>query len=358
MGIFCQSVSNRQRVSQRFRHIVEKMGQKDCLGSTKDLFSELGSFQIKYQAEFSKIIDSHNSILTKSINDLMVEISDLRSLLSISKSECDNSNEKVKNLRDEIRQVKSGLAKSLTKHEENDLKKKDEGHMDNKVAKDQGEDNIDKRNETAEVLTLNHDNQMGGATAHEISDDVLYESLILEVEEESNDQDEFQDKAKTVSEDVTSSGFTVDLSAREKKEKFHSYLIPTEKATDKVMNKMYRCEVCPFKTKSRQNLNQHRRLMHNKWKKYQCRQCNHVSTSYGNLMDHIDLEHDVCHVKVGVKRQLIADCLKEKKSIPQICKELRCSDYLVYKVKKLIENNESLSPKKAPGRRRKLVMNR
>ena len=75
-------------------------------------------------------------------------------------------------------------------------------------------------------------------------------------------------------------------------------------------------------------------------------------------MDHIDLEHDVCHVKFEVKRQLIADCLKQRQSIPQICKELRCSDTLVYKVKKLIENNESLSPKTAPGRQRKLVMNR
>ena len=335
------------------------MGQKDCLGSTKDLFSELGSFQIKYQAEFSKIIDSHNSIITKGISDLMVEICDLRSQLSISKSECDNSNEKVKNLSDEIRQLKSVLAKSLTKREENDLEKKDEGHMDNKVAKDQGEENIDSRKETAEILPLNHGNQMGGATTHEISDDVIYESLILEVEEESNDQDKFQGNTKTVSEDLTSSESTVGISAMEnEEEEFLSNLKPTEKATDKVTNKMYRCEVCPFKTKSRQGLNQHRRLIHNKWKKYQCSQCNHVSTSYGNLMDHIDLEHDVCHVKVAVKRKLIAECLKERKSIPQICKELRCSDYLVYKVKKLVENNESLSPKTPPGRARKLVMNR
>ena len=257
----------------------------------------------------------------------------------------------MKSLSDEIRQLKSGLANSFTKPEENNLKEKDEGHMENKVAKDQVEEDIHTRNEKAE-------DHMGEVTTHEFSDEVIYEALILEVEEESNDQDKLQVKAKTVPEDLTSTGCTVELSARENEEEFHSNFTPAEKAADKVMNKIYRCEECPFKAESRQSLNQHRRLIHNKWKKYQCTQCDHVATSYGKLMDHIDLEHDVCHVKVEVKRQLIADCLKQKKSIPQICKELKCSDYLVYKVRKLIANNESLSPKTAPGRQRKLVMNR
>ena len=54
-------------------------------------------------------------------------------------------------------------------------------------------------------------------------------------------------------------------------------------------------------------------------------------------------------VNFQIKRQQIADRLKEGKRIPKICKELNCSDTLVYKVKKMIENNESLAPKTAPG---------
>ena len=59
-------------------------------------------------------------------------------------------------------------------------------------------------------------------------------------------------------------------------------------------------------------------------------------------------------VDIEKRRQKIADCLVQGKKVPWIMKELGCSEKLVYKVKKMMKNNESLEAKTInnPGRPR------
>ena len=60
-------------------------------------------------------------------------------------------------------------------------------------------------------------------------------------------------------------------------------------------------------------------------------------------------------VDIRIKRELIADRLKQGKKPKEIMKELECGEKLVYKVKKMVMNGESLAPKTSPGRPRKVT---
>ena len=60
-------------------------------------------------------------------------------------------------------------------------------------------------------------------------------------------------------------------------------------------------------------------------------------------------------VDIIIKRNMIADRLKQGKKPKEIMQEFQCSDKLVYRVKKLIMKGESLVPKSSPGRPRKIT---
>ena len=60
-------------------------------------------------------------------------------------------------------------------------------------------------------------------------------------------------------------------------------------------------------------------------------------------------------VDIQIKRELIADRLKQGKKPKDIMREFNCSEYLVRMVKKMVEKGESLAPKTSPGRPRKIT---
>ena len=83
------------------------MEQNGCISRAKDFFNELGSWRDESQKQFSNIIESHNANIIEGISHLVAEVGGLQSQLSMTTKERNVLIETVKNLNDEIRQLKS-----------------------------------------------------------------------------------------------------------------------------------------------------------------------------------------------------------------------------------------------------------
>ena len=79
--------------------------RRACQSEMKEVFDKLISLREESYRQFSDIIDSHNSSVSKGINDLVNEVYDLRAELSLVRKEKSVLIETVDNLNVEIRQL-------------------------------------------------------------------------------------------------------------------------------------------------------------------------------------------------------------------------------------------------------------
>ena len=309
------------------------MGHKGCLSLARDLFNELGSWRDESQIQFSNIMNLHNSNIIKGIGDLVAEVSTLQSQLSITSNERNILMETVKNLSDEIRQLKSEF--SITTNERNTLIETVENFSDEITQlkseltilqplsepvrnhhKDQ--DAVDVEDTGAQVQEVE-----GLITGNETEDD--------EMRVDSNNQfDEMtrnEMPAVMVNENAQNDANQYDIDWEE-----DEHLETREKETALPdASKNFRCELCPFKTNNRKNLNTHINRMHNKkgiackdcgklfrekrgldehratahgfgGKRYKCEQCRYETARTNNLQVHIKVVHE------KIKRFFCREC--------------------------------------------------
>ena len=293
------------------------MAQEGCLHRARDLFNELGSWQDESQKQFSNIINLHNANLIKGINDLVAEVYGLQSQLSNTAKERNVLIETVKNLNDEIRQLKSEamLLQRLPPEPE-------EGQIENTeyVEDIDSEGSYGIVNGTQEESTIINSDHLYEANSYKLSDN------------DSNDR--VQDAANE--EDGQVEECAVDREAMMALKEVPNYCsksqirkeINTEAAKQEVI-KNFECELCQYKTKSRRNLNEHINRQHNKekiithcnecakafkdknsmkqhirnvhfgTKKFKCEQCPFTSSYPGSLKTHIKGVHDKIKLKCG-----------------------------------------------------------
>ena len=82
------------------------MAKKDCISQAKGFFNELGVLENEYHVQFSKVMNSQNALLIQGMKDMMEEISNLKNELLQTANEKSILIETVKNLNDEIKQIR------------------------------------------------------------------------------------------------------------------------------------------------------------------------------------------------------------------------------------------------------------
>ena len=86
--------------------------QNNCHDEVRALFRKLRSWQKESQGEFAKIMNSQSQNINKGINDLVEEVSDLRTQLSTMTKERGDLLGIIDNLTDENNQLRAELEQS------------------------------------------------------------------------------------------------------------------------------------------------------------------------------------------------------------------------------------------------------
>ena len=305
------------------------MGKKDCINVAKELFNELGSWRDKSQKEFANIIDSHNTSIIKGISDLVAEVCRLQSKLSITTTEKNDLIEIAKNFSDEIRQLKSELAilRTLPEPEVTHHQVQDTCYVEDTDAQDQDEEGLGIGNETEEEeLPLNYGNYLNETTCYEMPDEDANGTVYKEANEEDEFDWEEEEPLETIRSKKVDSSSNKTLQYHQKCNKEVSKFANTSadlicpechlvfsteenvkihmknvhsKSEDIISSRGYKlhkviknfkCELCPFKTNNRRNLNAHINGVHNE--NHVCIECGYTYGCKQNLKRHIDEVHE------------------------------------------------------------------
>ena len=97
------------------------MAPQDCQREVRVVFEKLTSLREESHRQFSDIINSHSGSISKGINELVQEVSDLKAKLSVNSKATNVLLETIDNLNGEIRQLNSKLTivHTLPEPEEN-----------------------------------------------------------------------------------------------------------------------------------------------------------------------------------------------------------------------------------------------
>ena len=296
-------------------------------------------------------MNSHNTNIITGISDLVAEIHGLQSQLSITTNEKNDLIETVKNLSDEIRQLKSELTilQPFPESKVNHHQEQDTGYLEDSVAQDQDEAALENGNEAEEEeLPLNHGNIFNETTCYKMPEeddndpvhDEANEKEVIDCDEEELSLETIRSKKEKMIVDSSSDKTlqyqpygnkedTLDFSKKENM-KIHMNnahfklerptVCPVDKGesehtdhslerqvyfsedtnsyrgnklhqegVNQEMSKNFKCELCPFITTTRRNLNAHINRVHNR--RQVCTECDKSYADKHNLEAHRETAH-------------------------------------------------------------------
>ena len=301
------------------------MGNEGSLKWASSFFTELGSWQDKSQNEFSKIVNTHNTIIIEGINGLIAEVHDLQNQLRTTAKEKNTFIETVVNLNGEIRKLKSEVInlKSSLHAKANCTQNEEEIYVEDLIVQEQGEGETNVKDNITESL----------CNLEPEEDSIKSEDCVnfneqgnhLDVSSHEDGYDSQQEKGNGV--DPTDQSEIDQLKKRKDKAKIelskreegyymecqgqsnHSQGSHVNLSQDqlqnmkenhnqnKTNNKDFKCELCNFVTNSRKNLNQHINRIHNQRthqrsiRRHICKECGKSYVMSKSLDEHIDAEH-------------------------------------------------------------------
>ena len=295
------------------------MEQNGCISRAKAFFDELGSWRDESQKQFSNIIESHNANIIEGISHLVAEVGGLQSQLSMTTKERNVLIETVKNLNDEIRQLKSITTKLQPLPESEDQAQEAEYVKDIDTL-GQDEEGLEIGNKTHEELPSNYVTQKDEPNFYEMPDEDANET-VQEVADEDYELSETRTVDREALWEQTDHSFQRQIYSSEEN-------VPESAKQDII--KDYKCELCSFKTHKRSYLNRHinqqhniakkicqecdkaycsnislrlhRETVHLGIKKFKCEICPYTTNRKSNLMTHINGVHEM------VKRHVCGEC--------------------------------------------------
>ena len=340
-----------------FKHNMTK-GQKDCQRQVKELIKKLDSWRDESHRQVSNIISSHSKNIDNNINELVDEFSELQAQVSVLREERNVLLETIKNLNGEIKQmsVKIPLAEgqesdnselaipdvkeecvelskvySETDHEEERLDYEDITpeivqqeniiYAINEHASPVNElDYIDDGKDRRETSLKTGSNLEHGVTKK--SKSKCSKKQILKPPRRTDHSQEFVCKicnfAFSTSENLSIHSKNVHNKlwnvshGDESKPKEQNDVSTTESAIIKNkykrntlgVHKKWKCELCPFESSWKDNLDRHVKSVHNmESNKYICGECGYAASQKTNLKRHRETVH-----KMGVKKFKCEKC--------------------------------------------------
>ena len=351
-------------LSQKMASSKMSEAQKACQIEVNEVFDKLRSLREESLRQFSDIIDSHSSSISKRIGGLIEEVCDLRAELSVFRKEKHVLLETVDNLNGEIRQLNAKLIASnnLPKPRERldqSIKEEDSSEVD--ISVEIGGDQDSPCNDGDDADTLSEEQAQ--------ADDILDEGMKLNDSHSSvyksskrNDKSDNNEKGNFMNTDLvcpvcnfefsTNENLSIHLNnihseskqkkvtlqdlSKVKNLKNHvtgvhkkardflcsecdyasSYKSDLKKHKESVhggSDKKYKCDHCPYQTHERRNLRNHIKGVHEKVRDHVCGECGYASSLKSGLKRHEETMHgkrdkkfkcDFCPYESHVKENL------------------------------------------------------
>ena len=269
-------------------------GPQDCQSEVRVVFEKLSSLREESHRQFSDIIDSHGSSISQGIEELVKEVSDQQTELSVIRRERNGLLGTIDTLNGEIRQLRAEL---LIAHP---LPAPDENYVLNM----QGEDDfvVDVSHTLEQERPINH-YEIGGK---EVGIDCveLSNQNAQQNKQSVDDQKSFNDSTadekgnKVVNEDIDADTphvnkvFKCELCAYEFAKR--STLTYHKSSVHKIDESKFKyvCEQCPYETISKGHFKTHIEGMHERVRKYICDVCGYAAFRSGNLKQHKQRVHE------------------------------------------------------------------
>ena len=312
----------------------------DSQTELRSFFYKLDSWREVSQRQFSNIINSYNSSITKGVNDLVEEVCNLKTQLSAITEERNDLLLSVNNLSNEINKLKDNLPKvhSLPDHEKNyecetpevgsskveamDVKEEDAEGTTYSTCLDGQAEHIDygsfqpevsvpdavpeEQNRTTTISTeigdwigiadvVDPDN-VQNIRAYK-DDGIDYENEVTEESRKSKG-----DSIEGVNEKSRKHGceecgyatFTKSTLMKHMKEVHENKKDPISAEgvyASSQKGKLSKCEQCPYKTYHQQRMRLHIEGVHEKVLKHTCGECGYAATWRSNLKRHMQTKH-------------------------------------------------------------------
>ena len=340
-----------------------RVGQNKCQTEVREVFEKLIDWRNECHRQFSDIVDSHRGSISKRVDELVEEVCELKSQLTVVEKEKTILIETVDNLNREMREMKSSY-KHLQGHEENSnqsIGEKDGSHDDISVKMepvlDSGElDPLTKERAQANNLVLNqkdsssilsttvHNNDKSDyhkkADGNYFNSDELvcmgcnfefstHENLLIHIKNvhsEFDDRNEASGNGSEIEEKSTQSEQDIALEPNKASTAVENML---QNGSNNGGHKILDCEPTSLKAKSRKNMKRLKSKMHN-GRDNVCDECGYTSSFSGALKRHKDYVHgkrdkilscDICPFRTHTKEYLKAH-LKKIHSVKRGIKDL------------------------------------
>ena len=292
---------------------MDEMSKKDCISQVKDFFNELGVLENEYHRQFSKVIHSQNALVIKGMKDMAEEVRSLKNELLHTANEKSILIETVKNLNDEIKQIRSELKVNTDVPK---IQEMNDPALEAIEIKEQktNDDNEVYWEEKELLIDINKSKDEGVAISHE-SNVASDEPPFKEMKDIENVHEKIE---------LLDKGESAEYSLKHQAPLHEDPISSSSNELPKLngesnMIKSFECELCEFRTHSRYNLNKHINKVHNKRrlctecdksfadkrtlevhretihlgiKKFKCEQCSFASGREPSLKTHIQIVHD------------------------------------------------------------------
>ena len=283
------------------------------------MFEKLTSLREESHRQFSDIINSHSGSISKGINELVQEVSDLKAKLSVNRKATNVLLETIDNLNAEIRQLnpKLTIVHTLPEPEENhdshiqeedgsevgvpiDLNLERPGiHLDidtEEVFQD-NEDTFDTHNQDQKLHSSNDCNNLSDPPTNELTEDLVNNVGKLQTHEDLNQYkaersvEKHIDTRENHSEDYVCPHCNFSFSTSENLAIHVENVHPNLDASEMIFRNNEELE-------KKSNLSKDNTALHEitvghkeRNKKYKCEECPYTSNYNRNLKAHIDIVH-------------------------------------------------------------------
>ena len=272
----------------------------DSHTEVKHLFNKLDSWREvsqRAQRDFSNIISSHRGNISNGINNLVEEVSDLKSKLLVLTEERNVLLERVDSLTSENQQLLLLLQEPKGYYEEDTLKVEVQDNVgEYNMNSDIGKNEELKDYDYIKASSLQHENRNPSQDKNPLELDE--DNEMTETDVGNNDKEILSNNDAAVTDEEKSPDIVSALSGCGKG-------FPQKKSLDKHIEgihdkvRKHVCQDCGFTT-SKKNLNVHIKGVHDKIKDHVCTECGYATSIKRNLKRHKETVHEkIKNLKCG-----------------------------------------------------------